>query len=201
MERARVRLPCRGGQRAPSADRPKPLLWRLAGDAAGISLPAEPAIKTPDQYQLIGKPMARLDTPLKVTGRATFGIDIRLPGMLYAAVRTCPVFGGSVASYDAKAIAGRRGVVGVVAVPGGLAVVADRFWRAKQAVLVLPISWEEGPAAKTDSEEFDAAYRAALDGPAVTARKVGDVDAALAQGKRVDATYRCPIWPTPRWSR
>ena len=164
----------------------------LAGDAAGISLPAEPAIKTPDQYQLIGKPMARLDTPLKVTGKATFGIDIRLPGMLYAAVRTCPVFGGSVASYDEKAIAGRRGVVGVVPVPEGLAVVADRFWRAKQAVLALPITWAEGPAAKTDSEEFDAAYRAALDGPAVTARKVGDVDAGLAQGKRVGATYEVP---------
>jgi isoquinoline 1-oxidoreductase beta subunit len=164
----------------------------LAGDAAGITLPAEPAIKTPDQYTLIGKPMARLDTPLKVTGQATFGIDIRLPGMLYAAVRTCPVFGGSVASHDAKAIAGRRGVVGVVPVPGGLAVVADRFWRAKQAVLALPIVWDDGPAAETDSAEFDAAYREALDGSAVTARKVGDVDAALARGKRVDATYEVP---------
>lgn len=164
----------------------------LAADAARLTLAKEPAIKTPDQYTLMGKPLARLDTPAKLDGTAIFGIDIRLPGMLYAAVVTCPVFGGTVKSYDAKAVTSRRGVKAVVPVPGGLAVVADRFWRAKEAAAAVPVTWDEGPAAATDSKAFAAEYRAALDGPAVTARKDGDVAGGLAGGKRVEALYEVP---------
>jgi isoquinoline 1-oxidoreductase beta subunit len=164
----------------------------LAADAAKVTLASAPAIKTPEQYTLIGKPVARLDTPPKLTGAAKFGIDIRVPDMLYAAVVTCPVFGGSVKSYDAGAVEGRRGIQAVVPVPGGVAVVADRFWRAKQAVEALPVVWDEGPAASTDSKEFNADYRAALEGAAVTARKDGDIVAALASGKRVEALYEAP---------
>jgi isoquinoline 1-oxidoreductase beta subunit len=164
----------------------------LAADAAKVTLASAPAIKTPEQYTLIGKPVARLDTPPKLTGAAKFGIDIRLPDMLYAAVVTCPVFGGSVKSYDARAVEGRRGIQAVVPVPGGVAVVADRFWRAKQAVEALPVVWDEGPAASTDSKQFNADYRAALEGAAVTARKDGDIVAALASGKRVEALYEVP---------
>jgi len=164
----------------------------LAGDAARVTLAREPAIKTPDQYTLLGRPTARLDTPLKVTGEAKFGIDTRLPDMLYAAVTTCPVFGGSVKSYDAKATLGRRGIKTVVAVPGGVAVVADRFWRAKEALAALPIEWDYGSGAGTDSEQFRKDYRAALDGAAATAIDRGDTDKALAAGKPVEALYEVP---------
>ncbi|MDZ5449343.1 xanthine dehydrogenase family protein molybdopterin-binding subunit [Labrys sp. ZIDIC5] len=164
----------------------------LAGEAAKVTLAKEPAIKTPEQFTLIGKPLARLDTPPKLTGAAKYGIDIRLPDMVYAAVVTCPVFGGRVKSHDETAIKGRRGILALVPIEGGLAVVADRFWRAKEAALALPVIWEEGPAAETDSKGFDADYVAALDGPAVTARKEGDVEASLARGKRVDALYQAP---------
>ncbi|PSJ59391.1 xanthine dehydrogenase family protein molybdopterin-binding subunit [Pseudaminobacter soli (ex Li et al. 2025)] len=164
----------------------------LAADAAKVKLASEPAIKTADQYTLIGQPKARLDTPPKLNGTAQFGIDTRLPDMLYAAVVTCPVFGGSLKSYDAKAIEGRRGVKSVVPIPGGVAVVADRFWRAKEAVAALPVTWDEGPAASTDSAQFAEAYRTALNGPAAIARKQGDVMKALADGKRVEALYEVP---------
>jgi isoquinoline 1-oxidoreductase beta subunit len=164
----------------------------LAADAAKMKLVSEPAIKTPDQYTLIGKPMARLDTPWKVNGTARFGIDIRLPDMLYAAVVTCPVFGGTLKSYDAKAIEGRRGIKSVVPIPGGVAVVADRFWRAKEAAADLPVTWDEGPAANTDSAEFAEAYRTALNGKAAIARKEGNIVAALAGGRRVEALYEVP---------
>jgi isoquinoline 1-oxidoreductase beta subunit len=164
----------------------------LAGDAAKITLASEPAIKTPDQFTLIGKALARLDTPPKLNGTAKFGIDTRLPGMLYAAVITCPVFGGNVKSYDAKAIEGRRGIKTVVPIPGGLAVVGDRFWRAKEAAAELHVTWEEGPAAKTDSALFAKEYRDALNGEAAVAKKEGDLAAALSKGKPVDLLYEVP---------
>ena len=165
----------------------------LAADAAKITLAQEPTIKTPDQYTLIGKPMARLDTPLKINGAAKYGIDTRLPDMLYAAVAVCPVFGGTVKSYDAQKILGRRGVHSVVPIENGVAVVADRFWRAKEALAALPIEWDYGPNASTDSAQFRQAYRDALDGPAAVARNDGDTAAALANASRVvEALYEVP---------
>jgi isoquinoline 1-oxidoreductase beta subunit len=165
----------------------------LARDAATISLRGEPAIKTPDQFKLIGQSQARLDTPAKVTGAAKFGIDTRLPGMVYAAVVNCPVFGGKVKSYDEAAIKAKRGFIAIVPVENGVAVVADRFWRAKEMAVVLPVVWDEGPAAATDSEKFRADYRAALDGPLVNATQRGDLAAALAgSAKTVEALYEVP---------
>ena len=165
----------------------------LAADAAKITLAQEPAIKTPDQYTLIGKPMARLDTPLKINGSAKYGIDTRLPDMLYAAVAVCPVFGGTVKSYDAQKILGRRGVHSVVPIENGVAVVADRFWRAKEALAALPIEWDYGPNAGTDSAQFRQAYRDALDGPAAVARNDGDTAAAMTNAARVvEALYEVP---------
>ena len=165
----------------------------LAADAAKVTLAQEPAIKTPDQYTLIGKPMARLDTPLKINGSAKYGIDTRLPDMLYAAVAVCPVFGGTVKSYDAQKILGRRGIHSVVPIPDGVAVVADRFWRAKEALAALPIEWDYGQAAGTDSAQFRQAYRDALDGPAAVARNDGDTAAAMAKATRVvEALYEVP---------
>ncbi|HVM77421.1 MAG TPA: molybdopterin cofactor-binding domain-containing protein, partial [Stellaceae bacterium] len=144
-------------------------------------------------FKLIGKPTARLDTPLKINGSAKFGIDARLPDMLYAAVAACPVFGGKLRSYDAAAIKGRRGVHSVVALDGAIAVVADRFWRAKEALLAMPIQWDMGAAGASDSEQFRRAYREALDGPAQTARSDGDAGKAIASAaKQVEALYEVP---------
>jgi isoquinoline 1-oxidoreductase beta subunit len=105
----------------------------LTADAAKVTLAAEPAIKTPDQFKLIGQGLKRIDTPLKVTGEARFGIDARLPGMAYAAVANCPVFGGKLKSYDFSAISARRGIIAALPVTKGVAVVADNFWRARSA--------------------------------------------------------------------
>jgi len=164
----------------------------LAADAAKVTLAQEPAIKTPDQYTLMGKPAARLDTHAKVTGKAVFGIDVQLPDMVYAAVTTCPVPGGTLKSHDAKAIQSRRGVKAVVPLPNGVAVVADRFWRAKEAAAALPVEWDYGAGAGTDSAQFRKEYRAALDGPAQNAKAIGDAAAALKAGKPIEALYEVP---------
>jgi isoquinoline 1-oxidoreductase beta subunit len=166
----------------------------LAADAARVTLAAEPAIKSPEQYTLAGRPTRRLDVPAKVRGEAKFGIDTRLPGMLYAAVSACPVFGGTPAGYDESLIKGRRGIKAVVKLPDAVAMVADSFWRARQALADLPITWNEGPAAKTSSAQFDAEYRAALDGPAANALRRGDVAGGLARAaKTLEALYEAPL--------
>jgi isoquinoline 1-oxidoreductase beta subunit len=164
----------------------------LAGDAAKIMLAQEPAIKTPEQFTFIGKPRARLDTAVKVNGEAIFGLDVRLPDMVYAAVVTCPVPGGTVKNFDATAVLSRRGVTNVVPFPGGLAVVADRFWRAQQAALALPVEWDYGAGAGTSSAGFRKDYRDALNGPLINAKTVGDTDATLKSGKVVEALYEAP---------
>ena len=173
----------------------------LAADAATISLREEPAIKTPEQFKLIGTSQPRLDTPAKVVGAAQFGIDTRLPGMVYAAVVNCPVFGGKAKSYDEAAIKGARGFIAVVPVENGVAVVADRFWRAKEMAAALPIVWDGGAAAGADSEKFRADYRGALDGSLANAVKRGDAAGALAgSAKIVEALYEAPISRMRRWS-
>jgi isoquinoline 1-oxidoreductase beta subunit len=164
----------------------------LAADAAKINLEAEPAIKTPDQFTLIGKPQARLDTRVKVNGEAIFGMDIRVPNMLYAAVVTCPVPGGTLKSYDAKPILARRGIHSVVPLPGGAAVVADRFWRAKQAAEAMQVEWDYGAGAGVNSADIRREYRAALDGPVENAKTVGDVASVFKNGKVIEAVYEAP---------
>jgi isoquinoline 1-oxidoreductase beta subunit len=114
----------------------------VAAEAASVKLDAEPAIKKPEQFTLLGKPQKRLDVPVKVNGTATFGIDIRLPDMLYASVTTCPVFGGKLKSYNFEAVKSMPGVKAAVEVPNGIAVVADSFWRAKTALEVMPVEWD-----------------------------------------------------------
>ena len=156
-------------------------------------LAAEPAIKTPDQFKLIGEGLRRIDTPLKVTGAARFGIDTRLPGIAYAAAANCPVFGGKLKSYDFSAISGRRGIIAAVPVTNGVAVVADNFWRAKEALNAMPIEWDFGPAASTDSAGFAAEYRAALDRPLADGGGHGDIAPAFANpAKVVEAVYEVP---------
>ena len=165
----------------------------LAPEAAKVALAAEPAIKTPDQFKLIGESLKRIDTPLKVTGAARFGIDTRLPGMAYAAAANCPVFGGKLKSYDFSAISGRRGIIAAMPVTNGVAVVADNFWRAKEALHAMPVEWDFGPAASTDSAGFAAEYRAALEGPLADGGGHGDIAAAFVKpAKVVEALYEVP---------
>jgi len=165
----------------------------VAAAAAQVKLDAEPAIKTPDQFKLLGQSLNRLDVPLKVNGAATYGIDVRLPDMLYASVITCPVFGGKLKRYDFDAIKSMPGVRAAVEVPNGIAVVADTFWRAKTSLEVMPIEWDFGAHANASSETFWKTFREALDKPGVVANEKGDALAALkAAGKVVEADYAAP---------
>jgi isoquinoline 1-oxidoreductase beta subunit len=165
----------------------------LAADAGKIKFDKEPAIRTPDQFKFIGKSVPRLDTPLKINGAAQFAIDTRLPGMVYAAISACPVFGGKLRSVDEARAKGRRGVQQVVKLDNAVAVVADSFWRAKEALALLKPEWDTGEAGKTDSAQFAKLYRDTLDGPMVSARNDGNVDAEFAKGgKIVEATYEAP---------
>jgi isoquinoline 1-oxidoreductase beta subunit len=165
----------------------------LAASAAQIKLDAEPAIKTPDQFTLLGQSLNRLDVPLKVNGSAIYGIDVRLPDMLYASVMTCPVFGGTLKRYDFEAIKNLPGVRTTVEVPHGIAVVADSFWRAKTALEVMPLEWDFGPHANASSEGFRKTFREALDKPGAVAKEEGDALAAIkASTKVVEAEYEVP---------
>ena len=165
----------------------------LAADAGKIKLDKEPAIRTPDKFKVIGKTVARLDTPLKINGSAKFAIDTQIPGMVYAAIAACPVFGGKLKNVDETPVQGRRGVHQVVRLENAVAVVADRFWRAKEALALLKPEWDAGEAGKTNSEQFAALYRNALDGPMVSARNDGNVDDVFSKGgKIVEAVYEAP---------
>src|SRR5215471_13361888 len=162
----------------------------VAAAAAGVKLDAEPAIKTPEQYTLLGKPQYRLDVPPKVNGTATYGIDVRLPDMLYASIMTCPVFGGKLKSHNFDAIKNMPGVKAAVEIPHGIAVVADSFWRAKTALEVMPIEWDLGEHANTSSADFQKMFRAGLEKEGVVANEKGDALAALkSAAKVVEADY------------
>jgi isoquinoline 1-oxidoreductase beta subunit len=172
---------------------------QVAQKAAAITLPAEPKIKTPDQYTLLKKPTKLLDTPLKVDGSATYGIDVRVPGMLYAAVKACPVFLGKVKKYDADAVRSLPGVRSVLEFSGpeieaGVAVVADSYWHAKTALDRLPVEWDEGAHGEDNSDKFFRDARAMLDeSGARVVTKQGDPEAVLRNSNSVlEATYEVP---------
>ena len=153
------------------------------------------ALKDPKDWKLAGKRLARLDTVDKTTGAQMYGSDLKLPGMLNAAIKDCPVFGGKVKSFNAAAVEGRKGVKKVVRVgDSAVAVVADTWWHAKSALDALPIEWDEGPNAKVSSESFAAVLKAALDAPeAIVGNSNGDVPAALARSARkIEAVYSYP---------
>ncbi|MGE4241506.1 molybdopterin cofactor-binding domain-containing protein [Ramlibacter sp.] len=168
---------------------------KLAPLAAKLPPPAEVALKDPKDWKLVGKRVARLDTVDKVTGRQIFGADLTMPGMLNAAIKDCPVFGGKVKSFNAAAIQNRPGVKKVVQVgDSAVAVVADTWWRAKTALEALPIEWDNGPNAKESSATVAAVLRAGLDAPeAAVGNSNGDAKAALASAARViEAVYGYP---------
>lgn len=169
----------------------------LAADAAKIKLDKEPAIRTPDQFKLIGTSVARLDTPHKINGAAKFAIDTRIPGMVYAAIAACPVPGGKLKSCDDAPIKGRRGVERIVKLDDAVAVIADRYWRAKEALALLEPEWDTGEAGKSDSAQFVKMYRDSLDGPLTSAKNDGNVEDVFAKtvaagGKIVESLYEAP---------
>jgi isoquinoline 1-oxidoreductase beta subunit len=166
----------------------------LAEAAAKLSVPQDVALKEPGQYNLIGKPTKRLDTPLKVNGSAQYGIDVHQPGMLYAVVARCPVFGGKIASFDAAKAKVIPGVKDVIQISNGIAVVADNTWTAMQGRRALAVRWDEGPNASLSSAAISKDLAAAATKPGPVARKVGDVDAGLAgAATKIDVDYEVPF--------
>ena len=165
-------------------------------DAAGkLEAPKGVQLKDPKDWKIAGKPVKRLDTLEKLTGKLVYGIDITLPGMLNAAIKDCPVFGGKVKSFDAEKVVGMKGVKKVVRVgESGVAVVADTWWQAKTALDVLPIVWDEGENAKVSSASIAEWLKAGLDAEqAFVGNQNGDAKAALANAaKKVEAVYSYP---------
>ena len=168
---------------------------KVADAAAKIAPPATVTLKNPKDWKLAGKRLARLDTVDKVTGKQIYGADLMLPGMLNAAIKDCPVFGGKLKSFDAAAIEKRPGVKKVVRVgDSAVAVVADTWWRAKSALDALPIVWDNGPNEQVSSESIAAILKAGLDAPdAVVGNANGDARAAIAgSARKVEAVYAYP---------
>ena len=165
-------------------------------DAAGkLEPPTEIKLKDPKDWKVIGQPKKRLDTPLKVNGEAKFGIDTRLPGMVYASIKACPVNGGTVKSYDEAKIANKPGIKKIMKVgDNAVAVVADSWWRAKTALDALPITWDEGPNAKVSNASIAAWLKEGLDADTgLIGNKTGDAKGALASAaKKYEAVYAYP---------
>ena len=168
---------------------------KVAAAAAKLTPPAEVKLKDPKDWKLAGKRLARLDTVDKVTGKQIYGLDLKLPGLVNAAIKDCPVFGGKIKSVDAAVVMKRRGVKKVVRVgDSAVAVVADTWWRAKTALDVLPIEWDYGPNVKESSAAFAQVLKAGLDAnDAVVGNSSGDARAAIAAAPRkVEAVYSYP---------
>ena len=164
--------------------------------AAKLEPPAEVKLKDPKDWKLVGKGVKRLDTADKTTGKTIYGIDVKLPGMLNAAIKACPVFGGKLKSFDEAKITGMKGVKKVVAVDdNAVAVVADTWWHAKTALDALPIAWDEGENAKVSSASIAKWLAEGLDNsqPAFIGNQNGDAKSAIAgAAKKVEATYNYP---------
>ncbi len=168
---------------------------QVAAAAAKLTPPTNIALKDPKTWTLAGKPVKRLDTADKLNGRQVYGMDLKLPGMLNAAIRDCPVVGGKLKSFDAAAVTSKPGVKQVVRVgDSAVAVVADTWWRAKSALDALPIEWDEGPNAKLSSADVAAMLKAGLDAPeAIVGHQAGNAKEALAgAARRIEAVYSYP---------
>ena len=177
----------------------------LAGDAAKLPLPDLKTVplKNSSEFTIVGRDIPRIDAKEKATGTAKFGIDARVPGMLYAVVARCPAFGGKVKSFDAtkaKSVSGVRDVIAIDAVAkgaftaGGVVVLADNSWAAMEGRRALKIVWDEGPNARESSETLHKQFLENAAKPGKIVRNEGDADAVLARSeKRVEATYEFPF--------
>jgi isoquinoline 1-oxidoreductase beta subunit len=165
----------------------------VADAAAKLPVPTDVALKDPSQFRLIGQATPRLDTPAKVAGRATFGIDVALPDMLHAVVARCPVFGGRVARFDASKAKAVSGVTDVIQIPQGVAVIARNTWAAMEGRRALQVEWNEGPNASLTTPGIRELFVGLTEKPGAVARNQGDGAAALARAaKTVEALYEAP---------
>jgi isoquinoline 1-oxidoreductase subunit beta len=167
----------------------------IAEAASQVPPPAEVTLKDPSEWTFAGKPQRRLDVPAKVTAQPIYAIDVRLPGMLYAAIVHCPVFGGAPKTIDDSAVATMKGVRRVVRLPNAVAVIADSWWRAKRAVEALPIEWDPRGNGRVSSASIADSVRAGLsEQKSQVGRSDGDVAAAMASAvKHVAADYEVPF--------
>ena len=176
------------------------LSYGKVASAAAKLTPPDPktlVLRDPRQWKLAGKPLKRVDTALKVMGKQNYAIDIRLPGMVYAAIQASPVFGGKLVSFDASKLKGRKGIQGIYKVDdNAVAVVADNWWRAKMALQDLPIVWNEGANGQESSATIDARLK---EGLTATNNVFADIDVGNAPqviagaAKRVEAVYSTPF--------
>jgi len=169
---------------------------KVAEAAAKLELPADIKLKDPKDWKIAGKGMKRLDTRDKTTGKMIYGIDVKLPGMLSAAIKDCPVFGGKLKSFDETKVISMKGIKKVVRVgDSAVAVVADTWWHAKTALDALPIIWDEGENAKVSSASVAKWLEEGLDPaqPAFVGNQKGDAKAAIAAAaKKIEAVYSYP---------
>ena len=168
----------------------------LAADAALIDA-GDVTIKEPAEFELIGQPMLRLEVPMKVNGTAIYGMDVRPEGMVYAAIKHCPVIGGTVENYDEESIQGHPGFIQVVNLETAVAVVADHYWQAQTAVDALVVNWNKGSGAGTSTKEWETEFLAALDEEgkeaSETQTSLDETTAALEDSKStITADYFAP---------
>ncbi|MBK8018214.1 MAG: xanthine dehydrogenase family protein molybdopterin-binding subunit [Betaproteobacteria bacterium] len=168
---------------------------QLAEAASKLEVPKEVPLKPVSEFKQVGNAkQKRLDTPAKVAGTATFGIDVRVPNMLYAAVAMPPMMGGKVGSYDDTRAKAMPGVKAVVQYSRGVAVVADSYWQAKKAKDLLEITWDEGPNANNDMRKVWAGLKEASQQAGAVFREAGDADGAMKDAAKVyEATYELPF--------
>ncbi|KAE8760817.1 molybdopterin-dependent oxidoreductase [Paraburkholderia madseniana] len=165
----------------------------LASAAARLPVPDTVTLKSPKDFRLIGRQLPRVDVPPKTNGTAQFTLDVTFPGMLVALLQRPPLFGATVKSFDASAATAVPGVVSVVQVPGGVAVVAKGFWAAKQGRDALKVEWDDSKAEKRSSDAIMAEYRQLAEQPGMSARKDGDATKALAGAvKKISGSYAFP---------
>ena len=166
----------------------------LVDIAATLPVPTNVPLKSPNEFELIGKPVKRLDSPIKVWGEARFGIDATVPGMLIATVAACPVPGGKLKDVDESAAKKIAGVRQIVRLDDAVAVVGDNMWAAKQGLAALDIDWDEGANATLSSPEIVRLLDAASQQPGVVARKDGDAAQAMGRAAtKIEAVYQMPF--------
>src|SRR5467141_2644361 len=165
----------------------------LAAAAGSQTPPKEVALKDPKDFTLIGTPLKRFDTPDKVNGKAVYGIDAMLPGMKFATVAACPVFGGKVGKVDDSAAKKIPGVQQIVVLDDIVAVVGDHMWAAKIGLDALVVDWDEGPNARVNSKDIWQDLRAASEKDGAVAKSTGDIGKGLASGEKLEAAFELPF--------
>ena len=165
----------------------------LASEAAKLPLPEKPALKSPANFMVIGKEsMRRLDTPAKVSGTAVFGIDVKIPGMVIASLAQCPVIGGTPTSVDSTEAMKVSGVIKVVQISDGVAVLAKNFYAARKGRDALKITWNEGAGASISNAGMRKQLESGLTKPGAVIQAKGDANTALVNGKQLSAQYFMP---------